>query len=309
MRCSVSIVILILISTGLLRAQNFTDTTGYSIHIDSNRVNGARLSFDHLLSIYEWNTHVDYIPGFIGEHLWNSGSLDTLQLSASSRFLQDNSITSTSASGYLWADLPSAVEDIRPFASVFASSYVTTGLPGSAAARLITKQVDGFGIAGLHYSDNSLDVSAGGGFAHEAQQSISAAGGVLRGTLGMPSQFVGGATQFGADAVIDERFFHERSERYSNDQANFSVASGLLAQGISSLDSNHAFLGLSLQRRDFFFTTDSTTNTVKQERTELALSLRDSLRIRSLPTLFEERSILNSNLGPLRAKAIYLPAR
>src|SRR5205823_3199951 len=84
----------------------------------------------------------------------------------------------------------------------------------------------------------------------------------------------------------------------SSDRVSLAAASLIGSPGM--LDSNHAFLSGGLDRRDFFFSLDSNAAPVKQERTELSLSLRDSLNYPIVPgtltgtvdALFEPRSIV-----------------
>ena len=106
-----------------------------------------------------------------------------------------------------------------------------------------------------------------------------------------------------ASALMDERFYRERNERYSNDRASIRTTSSF---GMSSSHgANTALLSLGLFRRDFFFSSDSTSAPVKQERTEYSMLLVDSLNypLLSSPTsdnhlvgnvsvTFEPRSIV-----------------
>ena len=284
-------------ATRMASAQSLADTTFPVIKFDSLPLRGPAipnaitLRFDHVLSIYDWNgSFRDTAFARIMGHA-SSGwqATDTILLNADSRYLQDNLITSTSTTGYVYADDPLGGGPVAPFISFAGNSYVTSGLPGLAAASLITRQVDGFGVAGLRYrpSGTDLDLSASGGIAQESQADINTLGSIVRASFRAPAELVIENTLLSASAIADERFFRERAERYSNDWA--SVATVNPVGGPSTLDSNHAYLSAGLARRDFFFAVDSnsanstssgaasTAPTVKQERTELSMSLRDSL--------------------------------
>jgi hypothetical protein len=207
--------------------------------------------------------------------------------------LQDNLITTTSTTGYVYADDPLGGGPLAPFIAFAGNSYVTSGLPGLATASLITRQVDGFGVAGLRYRPigSDLDFSASGGLAQESQADINTIGSIIRGSFRALAELVNGNTLLSASVFADERFFNQRAERYSNDLAALATVNPV--GGALTLDSNHAYLDAGLERRDFFFSSDSggasptmpTANapTVKQERTDLTLSVRDSLNYPIIP--------------------------
>jgi|GEM_PF-2102295 len=255
--------------------------------------NGFHLSFDHVLSIYEWSgrfNDTEFAGRVIAPAHAGTGmrATDTIRLNADSRFLQDNRITTTSTMGYVYADDPLGGGPLAPFLSFLGNSYVTSGLPGLAAASLITRQVDGFGVAGVRYRPlgTDFDFSASGGIAQESQADINTLGTIARGSFRAPEEPLSGNSMLSASAVADERFFTERRQRYSNDWASMAAISSI--GEMSTLDSNHAYLDAGLARRDFFFGTDSggtsaAAPSVKQERTQLSLSIRDSLNYPIVP--------------------------
>ncbi len=267
------------------RAQMLIDTAHSAIRPDSSTLhtsvipNGALFSFDHLLSIYEWHGRFEYgAPLAPAVARSSSASIDTVHLEGNSRFLQDNLIRSTSTIDSIYADEPMNGGSIRPMVAFYGSSYATSGLPGFSAATLVPSEADGYGVAGLRYLPlkSDLDFSAAAGIAEQAQSGLStAAGPIVRGMFYAPSELVSDNTLLSAGAQVDERFFQERDQRYSDDRASISSANPVGGPG--TLDSNHAYLDAGLGRRDFFYNSDSNSSPIKQERTELLLSLRDSL--------------------------------
>ena len=248
--------------------------------------NGLHLSFDHLLSIYEWDgkflDKTSAVPGVPGS------SDDTILLAANSRFLEANRITTTSTSAFVYADDPIWRGPVAPFISFLGNSYVTSGLPGFAAASLITHAVSGFGVAGVRYRPTAtdLDISGAAGVAQESQSEINTLGVVARGNVLAPEENLGGTTILSASLFGDERFFNARNERYSNDWASFAAVDPV--GGPATPDSNHAYLDASLERRDFFYSTDSlgsltSSGPIKQERTAVAFSFRDSIQYPVVP--------------------------
>ncbi len=156
--------------------------------------NGLHLSFDHVLSIYEWSGKFldkrSAVPGVAGS------ADDTVELDAGSRFLEDNRITTTSTSAFFYADDPLWRGPVAPFVSFLGNSYVTSGLPGTQAAYLITREINGFGAAGLRYRPEAtdLDFSASAGLAQESQSEINTEGVVARGSILAPQENLGSNT-------------------------------------------------------------------------------------------------------------------
>ena len=277
--------------TSFVSAQTLLDSTHSAIRIDSLgaiqniKWNGVRLGFDHILSIYEWFGRFDYssistpaVAGFAPQRN------DTIHLNADTRFLEGNSLTTTEATGLISASQPLGQNTpIEPFLTFYGNSYATSTLPGTASASLITRQVDGFGIAGLRsrLPATNIDLSLGGGVARQSQPDLSAYGAIVRGDFSAPAELLSENTLLEASALVDERSFQERNERYSNDRAsvraisNFGVPSS--PSSLAMLGMNTAMLNLGLFRRDFFFSPDSTNAPVKQERTEYSMLLADSL--------------------------------
>jgi hypothetical protein len=279
------------VAPATVSAQTITDTTHAIIRFDTtggnNLVgipNGARVSFDRLLSVYEWTGRLDYVvPSMPRIAPYPYVTTDSVQFTGDSRYLEDDAITTTAATGYINADWPiylwsnAAGSQIRPFTALYGASYITTGLSQEADATNITKQVGGFGVIGPHFfsASNGIDATAAAGFAQAEQLGINATGGIMRGTFYTPTLPVTDNTLLSASSLVDERFYAERSERYSNDRASFAAVSAL--GNTVSPDSNHAYLTAGLSRQDFFFAADSTDATVKQERTALSMLLFDSL--------------------------------
>ncbi len=268
-------------------AQALPDTAHSSfIRLDSTAhsfwdlPNGYDFSYDHLLSIYEWHGLFNYTTRGIPALETNiTGSIDTIQIDGRSHFLEDNFIRSNALTSYIYSDGPMFGSTIlRPLIAFDANYYATSGLPGFSAASLVPSSVDGFAVAGLRFLPpaTSLDFSAAAGLAEQAQAGLTTAvGPIIRGAFNAPMEAAGENTLLSAGLLVDERFFHEDDQRYSNDHASMAAASAV--GGPQVLDSNHAYLNAGLVRRDFFYTTDSNSAPIKQERTELSLSLRDSL--------------------------------
>jgi hypothetical protein len=267
------------------RAQALIDSVHSAVRPDSSFVralgipNGANFSFDHLLSIYEWHGRFEYgTPESPAFARIDGAGIDTVHLEGDSRFLQDNLIRSTSTIDSIYADAPLYGGSVRPMIAFCGSSYATSGLPGFSAASLVPGATDGYGVAGLRFLPlrSDLDFSAAAGVAMQAQSGISTAvGPIVRGVFYAPAEMASENTMLTAGVTVDERFFKEGDQRFSNDRASFGAVSSV--GGAGTLDSNHVYLDAGLVRRDFFYNNDSNAAPIKQERTELSLSLRDSL--------------------------------
>ena len=272
--------------------------------------NGTKLSFDHILSIYEWDgefrfSHPHQVLTGIGltpipragvSASNNSIQTDTVFLSGKSRFLEDNSITSTEALGFLSADEPLGLNyPFKPFLMFSGTSYATSGLPGLGSSTIITRQTEGFGIAGIRSQvpGTALELSLGGGLTRQSQQALtteeplSAFGTMIRGDLFVPLEPATENTWWQAEGLADERFYHERNQRYSNDRIFVRAASALIppesspGHAASAAGANVASINLGLNRRDYFVGQDSSAGnalpSAKQERTEYSMLVVDSL--------------------------------
>ena len=271
----------------------------------SDTVNGAALTFDHVLSIYEWRGEFRFasisptavaIPPLRTHSSNNDMQFDSVYFYGKSRFLQDNAITSTEATGFVLADEPiGGGVPFKPFLMFYGSSYVTSSLPGVVTSSLITHQTDGFGIGGLRSQlpESDVNLSVGGGITRQSQPELSAYGAIVRGDMSAPTEMLTDNTLLTASALADERFYNQRSQRFSNDRIAIRSVSTLLGPddkrtpGIPTMGSrlfatNAAQLNLGLLRRDYFFAADSTSGpnpqAIKQERTEYSLLVSDSLR-------------------------------
>ncbi len=260
----------------------------------------ATMSFDHVLSIYEWRANFLYSDPWPFRLASNDlrpkdAAFDSVGLTGKSRFLQDNSITSSEATGFINWELNLGSElPFDPFVMFFASSYLTSALPGLSTSSFITHQTDGFGIVGLrsHVPQTDIALSAGGGIARQSQPELSTYGGMVRGEISAPMETLSENTSLSSSLLADERFYNARSQRYSNDRLVIRAVSSLLgtddrrpsspiASGVSSAGVNVAQLNAGLLRRDYFFASDSNSGAgqqaIKQERTEYSLLLSDSL--------------------------------
>ena len=241
--------------------------------------NGAFFSFDHLLSIYDWHARANLWTSETPQRANNEArTIDTVILTASSRFLSDNSIRSSAAAGFVYADDALNGSAVRPVIEFEGSTTQSSGVPGLSAATLVPGATDGFATAGLRYfpSGTNFDLTAMGGLAELKQSGVSvAAGPMLKAVAAAPFETLGENGILIAGANADERFFRQNNERYSSDSI---VASVMNPIGSSSLlDSNYAYLTANLDRRNFFYTTDSGSQPIKQDWRELGLSLRDSI--------------------------------
>lgn len=262
----------------------------------------VRLSFDHVLSIFEWRALVDYSTRAQFDPKPSLGPITDLHLAGLSRFLEQDSITTTDASGYInamqpvWGDrrLDARAFTMSPFLTLAGNSYVTTPRPGSGVASVISRQASGFALAGLHSDlpESNIGLSIGAGLVRQTQSafgaiagpsltpsapSLAATGLILRSDDSAPNELLNEGVLGSSMLRVDERFFAERSERYSNDSLRFQVLSGFEQRPNNPQPQNAASLLLALQRRDFFFDPDSASGIAKQERTEYSLALGDSL--------------------------------
>src|SRR5436190_12760000 len=137
----------------------------------------ALLSFDHVLSIYEWHGLFDYSPSD-----WRDRSLAPsfdIHLRGNSRFLTLDSLTTTDATGSITAVQPLARFEndswsLAPFVTLAGNSYVTTPRPGKLVGSIITKQASGYGVGGIRLTapDRSA-ISASIGLTHQTQAAFS----------------------------------------------------------------------------------------------------------------------------------------
>ncbi|MDP4199446.1 MAG: hypothetical protein Q8922_02725 [Bacteroidota bacterium] len=269
-----------------------TSDTLFGIH----QPQGIAFGFNHVLSIYEWNGAFDYSDGT--QSIRSAAIMSTaseVHLNANSRFLPQDSLATTEATGSLTVVQPlmqyqPGTTTLAPFILLAASSYATSPRLGTLAALLITKQISGIGIGGLKLQmpDHSL-ISFGVGLAHKTQSAfgestvlssaaptagLSATGLMLSSEDSAAAWLITDGAAGSAAAHLDERFFRERAERFSNDSIRIQLISGLNDPLAAQ---NAAYLQLGLLRRDFFFNPDTATEAIKQERTEYAFALTDSL--------------------------------
>src|SRR4051812_23851645 len=186
--------LLLLVSAGHVSAQALFDTTSRgSVLVDSLDPlsassemlvpNGIQLGFDHVLSLYEWKGTFNFSslqsPGLV------HSSEYVVHFDGASRLRQENASLTTEATGLISA--AQAIDGntlIRPFLMLYGTSYLTSSRSAFAAsASLITKQVDGFGIAGIRsrLPGSDIDLSAGAGVARQSQPNTSAYGVIVRG--------------------------------------------------------------------------------------------------------------------------------
>ncbi|HEY3876833.1 MAG TPA: hypothetical protein VGM92_15290, partial [Candidatus Kapabacteria bacterium] len=241
--------------------------------------NGAVISFDHLLSIYEWHARSNFSTTETPFTAFNERrGIDTLIVTGDSRFLADDAIRSNVASVYLYADDAFAGSIVRPLIAFYGNTIASSGVLGLSAATLVPGETDGYGAAGLRFflPETNVDLSGAAGVAELKQSGVSTAvGPIVRAIAEAPMEIVGEDGILTAGGIADERFFRQNSERYSSDSICATVANPI--GGLSLVDSNHAYLNANLDRRDFFYTTDSSSPPIKQEWRELAMSLRDSI--------------------------------
>ena len=120
-------------------AQALPDTAHSSfIRLDStvhsfwDLPNGYDLSFDHLLSIYEWHGLFNYTTRGIPALETNiTGSIDTIQIDGRSHFLEDNLIRSNALTSYIYSDGPIFGSTVlRPLVAFDANYYADERFTG-----------------------------------------------------------------------------------------------------------------------------------------------------------------------------------
>lgn len=234
-----------------------------------HRVN---LAFEHVLSLYDWRGQTVARRPVSDEHPMGYD----FELAANSRLRQETGLLTTSVTSLISARRRLNDEGFfTPFVSLFGTSYAASTPPGSLPPpSLIRRQIDGFAIAGVssRIPTTSFAVSMGGGLARQSQPFASTYGTIVMASLDTGREQLSDSTLLTAEATLDERFFRERGQRYSNDRL------GLRALTTFGVGHNFTELSASLARRDFYYANDSASLPAKQERRELALLLIDSLR-------------------------------
>ena len=246
----------------------------------------ARLSYEHLQGLSRWQAHfqIDSATTSIPK------SFDSLRrfsyginLDALSRYREEDRNLTTESAGLISGSFaPYPLQKWLLFVSFMGTSYISNTPVGSIPSPiLITHATDGYGIAGakVQLPGTDVSISAGAGIARQTQPTASGIGSIVRGDIIAPGESIADASMLNGLASIDERFFAQRNQRYSNDSARIHTvtAFGTSDSPTTPKGHNDALLILGLLRRDFFYPIDSVSAPVKQERREMSFLLCDTL--------------------------------
>ncbi len=257
---------------GLTQLPNL-DTIAAISHYQAPRV---ALDFEHILTLYRWGASVNYVSRLAQPDASLASTVSVLAEGRSN--LQQESHTLTSeASALVNGDIPFVRDNAYgAFVNFFGTSYAVSSSDQQAVKRLglITNLLDGYGIAGLRIGNDYslLFFRAGAGFARQSIQPFDHYGTIVRADLSASPYSIADGTSFEGIASLDERFFPQQVERYSSDRIHTSFISAIAGNGVNQLAAN-----IGLQRRNFYYSIDSTSPSVRQQRREISALVSDQL--------------------------------
>jgi hypothetical protein len=229
---------------------------------------------------------VDYTTSNSGDGLRRNDALPSaiVQAAGRSELQQETGTLTSEASAVLGGSIPlNSDNSLATFLTMYGTTYAVTSSNSLAeqSLGLITNLLDGYGIGGLQFGAPSalLRWNVAGGIARQSQTEQDQYGTIIRSELGAAAQSVGEGQLFQGSALLDERFFPNQVQRLSNDRVYGSLLTILPGDGTSGLSASG-----SLSRRDFYYTVDSSSPAVRQERRELSALLADSLEYPVIPS-------------------------
>jgi hypothetical protein len=246
------------------------------------------LTFEHVLSVYRWGATAAYSRGYQEDsaHMaaLTAGSTSLLFSGvARSRLQQETQSLTSEATGALTGDVSLLNGNtLGAFLGFYGTSYAISSSSDNAfrSIGLINKVLDGYGIGGLRFGNQTtlFEISAAGGIARQSQTTGRPFGSILQGAATARDVLLSEGELLQSALYVDERFFPDHAQRYSNDSLRVSLRSEIAGDG-----RNNASASIGLLRRDYFYTTDTTAAQTKQERTEISIAFADLLEYPIIP--------------------------
>ncbi|HET9137557.1 MAG TPA: hypothetical protein VFO76_13060 [Candidatus Kapabacteria bacterium] len=236
-------------------------------------VNSLDLDFDHTLSLYQWNAATRIAIAKTPSVLFSPSVIVTAE--TRSRLREDTKTRTSEGAGFVEGKYPLNSNSLAATFSLFGTSYSLSNTASGSIYDIGTLQnlSDGYAVAGAIYQPTKeLFFSAGAGAAVKSFLYGTSAGYIVQTRDSLYPVQTGDDAYLDANASVDERRFNSLDETMRNDGAKIHLVTGFGEQG-----SNDATAGISLKRRDFYFTVDSIAPQAKQQRSEYVVELRDVL--------------------------------
>lgn len=240
--------------------------------IDSIGSREARLilfDFEHALSLYRWGTSI-YAQS---DGLLFSKPNIRIGAEGRSRLRQDTRVRTSEAGASLGVDYPIDANVTSALLTVSATSYALDQKATTTLANIgkLSSINDGYSSLGLRHQFNDVfSAEVAGGVTIKAVEDRESAGPMGRARLTLSSLALEDDLTLNGTAFLDERRYNTTKEVLRNDGANLALYSTFGGGGV-----NTARAGVGLKRRDFFFPRDTSSELIKQERSELAFSIGD----------------------------------
>ena len=242
-----------------------------------NRDSAGIVGFDfqHALSLYTWRSSLRLLSNVF--HLPNPLAPSfSISSEGRSRLREDTRIRTSEANAFVNADYPFDIARNGLTLSFFGTTYSINAGAGQTLVDIgtLTNVTDGYGVlGGKFFPTPKIEVTAGGGIAHKSFEVGTSSGTIFTASILSDTTRLSDENTFDGAAVFDERHFTLSDERSRNDNVHAHLFSNFGESGM-----NDASGGITLQRRDFFFTKDTSGTLAKQERSELAFELHDALQ-------------------------------
>lgn len=244
-----------------------------------NRLSDLSLNFEHTLSLHQWGVGTAITT--LGRDarqvstIWSSPSV-SISAQGRSQLREDTRTRTTEGTGYIEATYPLIDGKAILSASLFGTTYSLSRNAATSIYDVGTLQnlSDGYALVGGKYMPLSeLVLSGGAGIAYKSFLFGSSNGNIIQARAVLSTISIAEGSVIDGEASIDERRFNSLGELGRNDAAKAHLTTVFGDEG-----SNEATAGVSLKRRDFYFTVDTNSPTARQERSEFIVELHDLLR-------------------------------
>ncbi len=245
-----------------------------------NRLSNLSLNVEHTLSLYQWGVGTAFttlgrdVPLHVST-IWANPSV-SLSAEGRSQLREDTRTRTTEGIGYLEATYPLVGGISVLSVSLFGTTY---SLSRNAATSLydvgtLQNLSDGYALVGGKYMPwSELVVSGAAGIAYKSFLFGRSNGNIIQARAVLSTISIAEGSVIDAEAFLDERRFSSLGELGRNDAAKAHLITTFGDEG-----SNEATAGVSLKRRDFYFTVDTNAPTARQERSEFTVELHNLLR-------------------------------
>ncbi len=230
-----------------------------------------QLDFSHTLSLYSWGGGANIsLPSASKAP---KGLSFLLFVDGRSRLREDTRTRTNEGNAALHSSYPLIDSALTAEVALFGSTY-SLNQPNSPFTAALQRLSDGYALGGIGATPSAgISVHIGGGIAYKSFQYGSSSGSIFQVQGVLSPLAVSDASYLNASAGIDERHFNAYDEASRNDSAGIHLYTSFGEGGI-----NDVVVNGSIQRRDFYFTVDSTSAPVRQERSEFNYGIRDFLR-------------------------------